>query len=412
MTTDLTLPSEPSDDAPLTVRHTNNEQPSNDLLWPFVADPVGLLNAITDWLGGYTRLDTRRQFAETLGLPVNTRDFADWTSAHVPYGWAAARTAYAEVVKIAPPRKPTCGWLGSRGPIRDLHWFRWLVAHELDPLRVRNTHVREWLEDLGAAGAATNTRQSHYSRVKSLYEHLVYLDLVDGNPAGGNRRRLGLTANKNTANTIVLTPEQIRALLDSAGTPRGGQSALMTARAHAIIALLTLGLRASEVCELNRVDLHVTRGRRALRVHGKGQKERVVYLSGLADDALTKYLDLLDRCATTAITRALTTYSRAATPLIITQTGRRYNRHLLWVLVRRIAAAGGEELASIATQVHPHALRHSYVTIGVEASGDLYGVSQDVGHSSPEVTQRVYNHAAPDPARSAVDAVSDAILHS
>ena len=89
-----------------------------------------------------------------------------------------------------------------------------------------------------------------------------------------------------TSATIVLTTAQVRALYDTAARPRQGAGPRDTARATAVVTLFTLGLRVSELCDLDRADLHVTRGRRALRVHGKGGKTRIVYLHAAAERAL------------------------------------------------------------------------------------------------------------------------------
>jgi len=167
-----------------------------------------------------------------------------------------------------------------------------------------------------------------------------------------------------------------------------------------VVALFTLGLRVSELCALNRSDLHVTRGRRALRVHGKGGKTRVVYLHKAAEDALTAYLRVRDGDTGTAVARrALPTDA----PLLVTRTGRRYQRQAVWQLLRRL---------STDTPLHPHALRHFYVTTAVEAGAQLVHVQADVGHTSIDTTEQVYNNAARDPSRSAVDLVGDVLALS
>jgi site-specific recombinase XerD len=383
-----------------------------DALWPFVTDPAALLVAITEWLLGYKTQRTQHTYAEHLGLPVSGNDFAAWAfPEQEPDGWAAARASYKRALKIPAPQPSTSHWSRARGPFRSLHWFRWLVAHELDPLHVKSVHVKEWLSDLADAGAAPSTRDAFRTAAKALYEYLAEVELVDANPVAINRRRLGLDVTQNTSPTIVLTPAQVRALLRSAGTRSPRQTALSVARELAMVALFTLGLRVSEVCYLNRADLHVTRGRRALRVHGKGGKERVVYLSTLADDGLAAYLTMLDSAAGSVVTQLRANEPHAMTPLIVTRRGNRYTRQELWRVLRRIAASGGDELADIAEAIHPHALRHFYATAGVDSGAPESDVSLDLGHSSTEVTRRVYVHAARSPERSAVDIVAHAIQH-
>lgn len=91
------------------------------------------------------------------------------------------------------------------------------------------------------------------------------------------------------------------------------------------------------------------------------------------------------------------------------RTGRRYQRQAIWQLLRRLAAAAGDSLLDVADAMHPHALRHFYVATAVEAGAQLVHVQADVGHASIDTTEQVYNNAARDPDRSAVDLVGTAL---
>lgn len=388
-------------------------KPVDDTVWPAVTDPAALLAAITDWLAGYGNHATRRTYAEGLGLPVNAADLAAWAHYHhEPPGWPTARNHYAHTLAITQP-PPATGHRpppAPRGRYRHLHWFRWCATHGIDPMHATSTHVKHWLDDLATAGAAVATRDRMLATVKTLYTHLADTGLAPANPAAINRRRLGLTTpTDNATSTVTLTTAQVRALYRAAGQPRRGAGPVDTARALAVVTLFTLGLRVSELCGLNRADLHVTRGRRALRVHGKGGKTRIVYLSKAADTALAAYLRARDGAPGTELTR--TPPPATTTPLLLTRTGHRYQRQAIWQLLRRLATAGGDELADIAAAMHPHALRHFYVTTAVEAGAQLVHIQADVGHTSIDTTEQVYNSAARDPGRSAVDLVEAAILN-
>jgi site-specific recombinase XerD len=300
-------------------------------------------------------------------------------------------TPLAEASRHRPPP-------AARGRFRHLHWFRWCASSGVDPLVATSAHVKAWLDALNTAGSAPATRDRMLATVKALYTHLADTGLAAGNPAALNRRRLGLGATAtSTTGTVVLTTAQVKALYAAARTPRRGASALDTARAAAVVALFTLGLRVSELCGLDRGDLHVTRGRRALRVHGKGGKTRIVYLHEAADHALTDYLRERDTDAGTTLTRRAVP---GDSPLLVTRTGNRYRRQAVWQLLQRLSADA---------PLHPHALRHFYVTTAVEAGAQLVHVQADVGHSSIDTTEQVYNNAARDPSRSAVDLVGDVL---
>lgn len=368
-----------------------------------------LLGEVAEWLAGYGNLGTRRTYAEGLGLPVSAADLRDWQRDE-PEGWAVAVARYAAALGVrdvprraGPPPAP-------RGRLRELHWLRWCASRGVDPCVARSAHVKAWLGALREAEAAVATRDRMLATVKALYTHLADVGLVEGNPAALDRRRLGLAVPAGSVSgTVTLTTAQVRALYEVAAAPRRGAGPLDTARARAVVALFTLGLRVSEICGLDRGDLHVTRGRRALRVHGKGGKTRVVYLHALAEEAVADYLRVRDAAEPGATLPARREQGRAPSPLLRTRTGARYQRQAVWQLLRRLAGAGGAPLRDVAEAMHPHALRHFYVTTAVEAGAQLVHVQADVGHTSIDTTEQVYNSAARDPGRSAVDLVGDVL---
>ncbi|MGH3517191.1 MAG: tyrosine-type recombinase/integrase [Haloechinothrix sp.] len=392
-------------------------------LWPGVPDPAALLTEIAEWLRGYGNRGTRRTYAEGLGLPVSPADLGEWLEApSTTAAWAAALGQYAAALDLTESmagerqatriRQPPPA---ARGRLRQLHWFRWCVVTGTDPLAAGSADVKAWLDALDDAGAAVATRDRLLGTLKALYGYLADVGLTTGNPAALNRRRLGLSATGRASSTITLTTEQVAMMYQVAGRSRGGVSPLAALRAQAIVAVLTLGLRVSELCALDRADLHVTRGRRALRVTGKGGKPRIVYLSAPAEGALTAYLRARDSATGTraSVVRARRAGApEASVPLLANLAGGRSTRQGVWQLLRRIARAAGGPLADVAERMHPHALRHFYVTTAVEAGAQLVHVQADVGHTSIDTTEQVYNAAARDPSRSAVDLVADAILRS
>ncbi len=395
-------------------------------VWPGVADPAGLLTEIAGWLRGYGNRGTRRTYAEGLGLPTTPADLRDWVDTPAATSeWAAALGRYAAALGLtAADLRPAPGERAvhrtpppaARGRLRHVHWFRWCVAAGIDPVDAASADVKAWLDALNDAGAAPATRDRMLGTLKSLYGCLAETGRTAGNPAALNRRRLGLTTSGRASSTVTLTTAQVRQLYELAGAVRPGVSPLGAARARAVVALFTLGLRVSELCGLDRADLHVTRGRRALRVTGKGDKPRIVYLSAPAEEALTTYLRARDEPAQGSGSRVVARTrpgARAADgPRVATAGGARCTRQGIWHLLRRVARAADGPLRDIADDLHPHALRHFYVTTAVEAGAQLVHVQADVGHTSIDTTEQVYNAAARDPSRSAVDLVADAVLNA
>ncbi|GAA3001749.1 tyrosine-type recombinase/integrase [Actinokineospora diospyrosa] len=377
--------------------------------WPGVGDPIRLLAEVTAWLRSYGAASTRRTYAGGLGLPTSAAELREWLS-RADRAWIATLRDYADVLDLtAAVHAEVTEPRGNRPPTREgrfraLHWFRWCATTGVDPLAARSTEVLTWQDALRAAGAAPATRTRMLATVRTLYQHLATAGLVAANPADLDRRRLGLRDPQPAKTVVTLTTGQVAALLTAAATRRPGASPRDRLRARAVVALFTLGLRVSELCDLDHPDVHTTRGRRALRVTGKGGKIRTVYLSDLAEGALADYLNALP--ASPVATVALAS-SPPRTPLLVSRAGTRCDRRDVWSLLRRLAIAA--ELPELAGAMHPHALRHFYVTTAMEQGARITDVQTDVGHARVDTTQRVYNHAAPHPDRSAAAGVGEAI---
>ncbi|MBN9112542.1 MAG: tyrosine-type recombinase/integrase [Pseudonocardia sp.] len=338
--------------------------------WPGVADPDVLRGQLLDWFAQYDNAGTRRTYAYALGLPIAWVD-------------ALGGTLHGG----EPRRKPPAA---APGPLHALAWFRWCATRDLDPRTATSAHVKAWLHALSTAGAARRTRQRMLATLSALYGHLAETGAVTANPAAIDRRRLGLVVStREPSPTIRLTAGQVAALLDASTTLRHSPALreLYATRARAVVALLTLGLRISELTGLDRGDLVRTGGDQVLRVQGKGGVRREVYVTDLVRQALSDYLAERDRAGATAVPARRGTTRAAPEPLVATRDGNRCSRVDLYRLLRRVAAAAGPELADVADRIHPHALRHAYVTIALEQDARIQHVRADVGHASITTTE-------------------------
>lgn len=345
------------------------EQPE-DLTWPGVENPAEFQAQIADWLSQYANEGTRRTYAYALGLPTT------WTG-------LAATAPRSSAAGEHPPAAEV-------GMLHQLAWFRWCAGRGMDPRAATGREVKAWLHQLEAAGAEKRTRQRMLSTLSAFYGHLTETGVVAANPAALNRARLGLGRTARDASpTIRLTAGQLRALLDAAAElpNRTRHRDLYARRAVAVVALLTLGLRVSELVGLDRDSLVVSGGEPMLRVLGKGGVHREVYLTDLAATALTDYLAARDTTAeaTTPALRGRTSANRS--PLIATREGTRCSRFDVNALLRRIAIQAGPALEDVADRIHPHALRHAYVTIALEQDARIQHVQADVGHATISTTQ-------------------------
>ena len=140
-------------------------------------------------------------------------------------------------------------------------------------------------------------------------------------------------------------------------------------RTRALVVLLALnGLRISEVPGADATDLDVERGHRVLRITRKGGKRSTVPLAPRTADAIDTYLG-----------------ERTTGPLFATSTGARLDSAAVWRSLRRLAAVS---VPIKATSLHPHDLRHAFVTLSLDSGASLRDVQDAAGHADPRTTSR------------------------
>jgi site-specific recombinase XerD len=171
----------------------------------------------------------------------------------------------------------------------------------------------------------------------------------------------------------LISPEELERLLAAAnGEDERGL------RDRAILELLfSTGLRVSELCNLN-TDLDLSRD--SFSVRGKGEKVRVVFISGVARASLQTYLRKrsdLEEALFVSVPRARQKQSGKRT---------RLTPRSIELLIKTYAAKAG-----ITKKVTPHVLRHSFATDLLNNGADIRSVQQLLGHASIQTTQ-IYTH--------------------
>lgn len=164
---------------------------------------------------------------------------------------------------------------------------------------------------------------------------------------------------------------------------QGAFSQALALRDRALLELLYgAGARVAEAASLSleRLDLQ----QRTVRVHGKGDKERMLPLGAPAVLALQQYL------AVRPVLRSPRTGAQDAHALFVGRHGTQLGVRQIRALVKRygMRALGHAD-------VHPHALRHSCATHLLDAGADLRGIQELLGHASISTTQR-YTHVTVD----------------
>lgn len=152
-------------------------------------------------------------------------------------------------------------------------------------------------------------------------------------------------------------------------------------RDRAIIELLfSGGLRISELCNLNRGSINLTR--REFVVRGKGSKDRPIFISQSAADHIQNYLN----ARTDALPALFLSYSKNQTAPTTSGDFRRLTPRSVERMVSHYAKTAG-----ITKHVTPHTLRHSFATDLLINGADIRAVQSLLGHSDISTTQ-IYTH--------------------
>jgi len=222
--------------------------------------------------------------------------------------------------------------------------------------------MRSWMADLRRAGLSKASVGRALSGVKSFYHHAaethgVRADVVRAARSPRAPKPLPRPLDKKDA-AAVLTMTG----LDS-------RHEWVALRDTAVLTLLyACGLRRAEALSLRGGDAPMGD---AVRIVGKGRKERIVPVLPVAQEAVAAYV--------AACPHVLTRDG----PLFVGVKGGPLNPRMVSGAMQTIRAALG--LPDSAT---PHALRHSFATHLLSAGGDLRTIQSLLGHASLSSTER------------------------
>jgi len=145
-------------------------------------------------------------------------------------------------------------------------------------------------------------------------------------------------------------------------------------RDYAILTLfLNCGLRLSEVCSLNLGDI---RSDNTMRVTGKGNKERIVYLNDACLDAIKKYL----------IVRKVDGVKDRDALFLSSRLSRISNKTIQYIVYTYLEKAG---LGNMGYSVHK--LRHTAATLMYQHGNDIRVLKDILGHENLGTTE-IYTH--------------------
>ncbi len=232
-------------------------------------------------------------------------------------------------------------------------------------LSVEPLEIRAFLAMMRNSDYSKSTVARKLATLRSFYKYLVRIETIEASPVSVIR-----TPRQDKRLPSCLDVRQVEALLT---TPPA--ETLLGARDRAILeTIYSAGLRISELVDLNVSDIDDFY--EALRIRGKGKKERLAPLGSKAIQAIEAY----------QVMRSAAFGGSRNSPLFINKYGRRLSGRSIRRKLDNYAM-----LAGIGMHVSPHALRHSFATHMLDAGADLRSVQEMLGHASLSTTQ-IYTH--------------------
>jgi integrase/recombinase XerD len=271
----------------------------------------------------------------------------------------------------------------------DLRHFNRFLSRETPALTGYKEVDRHALERYLASlqGYSVKTIKRKFACLRSLFHYLEYEEKIEQNPFA--RFRLDLREPHRLRTTMTL--EEIRRLLSAAYGEKPASlpeapgavparplkitsEEFIWIRDIAILELLFVGgLRVSELCCLAFEDINLNHS--AIMIHGKGNKERLVYLEN--EEVILALKSCLYHRKNASIDLPC---------LFITKFGQMLSTQAVRNLVAKYAG-----LAGIKKNITPHVFRHTFATLLLEEGVDIKYIQDFLGHSSISTTQ-IYLH--------------------
>ncbi|MBQ3204620.1 MAG: site-specific tyrosine recombinase XerD [Alistipes sp.] len=248
--------------------------------------------------------------------------------------------------------------------MRDIEQFQHFILRQYDclPKDVARENIERYMDWLYDRGTKKSSQARQLSGIKSFFNYLLLKDMIASSPA-----------------ELILPPKPAKVLPDTLSTDEIDRmiatiddSSPKGIRDKAILEVLySCGLRVSELCNLRLGDLFFGEG--YIRIIGKGDKQRLVPISGVACERIQRYKEVRTKKTT-------------EDTLFLNNRGTKLTRVMIFNIIKQAAL-----LAGIDKSISPHTLRHSFATHLLEGGANIRQVQEMLGHESI-LTTEVYTH--------------------
>lgn len=231
---------------------------------------------------------------------------------------------------------------------------------------VKAPFIRSWLASLKEAGASSKTINRKISSLRSFFKQQLKKGIITNSPMASI---VSTKVSKRLPQFV--DAKDISTLFEHVEFPDHWNG-----RTERIIMLLlyNTGIRKAELINLK--ESQVDPSNCALKVLGKGSKERIIPVSRVLMKELQDYLTEKNKLGAKA----------DGQHLIVNEAGKKLGPRYVYNVVNRYL-----HLVTTIDKKSPHVLRHTFATHLMNNGAELNAVKELLGHSSLAATQ-VYTH--------------------
>jgi len=247
----------------------------------------------------------------------------------------------------------------------DLKIFnKWLAGKSF--ILINSKHIQDYFSDRQKNNIGSSTQARILTCLHSFYQYLLANQLIKNDPTEQFSH-----PKLEKKLPVFLNIQEVEKLLEAPSS-----SSLFGQRDRAMLELLySCGLRVSELINLSYHNINLKE--EFIRIHGKGNKERVLPMGEVAIDYLMKY-------ETNA--RPMLLKNGQSDSYFLSNRGSAMSRQNFFYIIKAYANQVG-----IDKPLSPHSLRHAFATHLVQKGADLRSVQLMLGHSDISSTQ-LYTH--------------------
>lgn len=235
----------------------------------------------------------------------------------------------------------------ANGYVKDIKQFATWAKANLANARwsnIERADIDRYISELVSQGLKPATTNRKLASISALYNWFIRDGRLTANPCKFESRR----KREQTIPNTIPTDQLCEAYEHATGVTR------------LIIGLIaTTGMRIQEVLDLTWEDIDFKTF--AIKVHGKGLKQRIVYTTSAA---VTDLLNILQ-------------YQQPTGPMF--RLEQREVRHMIWQALKPYCTC---------CQLSPHAIRHTFATSAATAGANCSTLAQILGHKHLNTTQK------------------------